>query len=150
MAMRHQSQTLVSLPTHLLSTNTHEPTAGTAVQPNQPTRSVVEAEQEKAFRYSRNQVRYKEFLKDSELRRGQRQDIESRNKTWQDGCAKAWKRIDAIEKEKAELLIKINMMDEARKTYNEGNSVDVSEKEDAETKRKWEAYIKLESEELDV
>ena len=78
----------------------------------------------------------------------QRRDLEARNKLWQESRDKAQARVEAIDKEKEELLQKIRTMGAAQEAYNAENAVAVSEEKDVETKRKWEAYFNLETDSL--
>ena len=84
------------------------------------------------------------------MRKEKRKDLGARNRIWREARDKAQARIEAIDAEKEELLQKIETMNAARDLYNRENAVPVTEDEDAETERKWEAYFNLEIDEVDV
>ena len=108
------------------------------------------ADNEKHLRYARNKFQYETFRDEAKLRRQKRRDVEDRTRIWQEARDKAQARIEAIDKEKEELLQKIETWNAAREAYNEANAVAVTEEKDAETQRKWGAYFNLETDDLDV
>ena len=69
---------------------------------------------------------------------------------WQKERAKSQARIDAIEQEREQLLRKIEGMDGAKDEHNAATAVRVSAETDEETKGKWDAFLRMETDELDV
>lgn len=92
---------------------------------------------------------YNNFRKEAAQRIRTRHDYGVRNRIWDDEKGKAISRIEAIEKEKEELELKVQVIDEAREKYNEGNVVVCSEQADRDRKDRYEAYLRLEVDELD-
>lgn len=105
---------------------------------------------EKARRRVKHEQRYKAFLRDAEQRRIQRQDLDTRNKIWQDTKTKAQDRLEAIDRERQSILTKLNSMRAAKDAYTARNAPQVSGERDEETRRKWEAYFNLEVDVLEV
>jgi hypothetical protein len=68
---------------------------------------------------------------------------------WQEERAKSQTRIDAIEQEREQLLRKIKGMEGAKDRYNADNAVCVGAETDEETKGKWDAFLRMETDELD-
>lgn len=69
---------------------------------------------------------------------------------WQEERAKSQTRLEAIEQERELLLWKINKIAGATESYNAANAVRVSAEADQETKERWDAFLRMETDELDV
>ena len=105
---------------------------------------------EKARRKATHRDRYQAFLASAEQRRLQRKDLEARNTIWQESRNKAQTRIETLDRERQAILQQVNTMEAAKDSYNSRNAVQVSGERDQETRRKWEAYFDLETDDLEV
>lgn len=91
---------------------------------------------------------YQDFVQEAGLRQQKRKYLAERNSIWQERRDKNQAQIEAGEKQKENLLKEMNMIHEARETFNKANAVSVSEDADRETHRKWEAFFDMETNEL--
>ena len=133
----------------------------TTIEPSRPTSEAipalnppkyvgVDADRERDNRHASHHYEFTQFVAEANRRSIKRKDLETRNKIWDDGVAKAKKRIEEIGEEKIKLERKIEGMEGVKEQYNEENRQGKSEEEDRAKKASWERYFNLESEDLPV
>ena len=69
---------------------------------------------------------------------------------WQDERDKSQTRLEAIEQEREQFLRKMDKMAAAQASYNAVNAVRASAETDEEIKEKWDAFLRMETDELDL
>ena len=102
------------------------------------------------MRHNLHQQEYGAFLAASEERRLKRAELKTRNKVWQEARHKTLTRVGAIDAERKQLLQKMDAMQAAQENYDAMHGVDENEERDEEIKGRWEAYLSLETDELDL
>ena len=128
------------------------PTNPANVEPGQtspkPDLTTPEAQEEKLRRKDLHGPTYFAFLAEANKRNLQRHDLATRNKIWDQDMAKARKRIEDMEMERAQLVKNIEGMEKAKGAYNEEMIVEMSRDEDMEVKETWERFFNLGSDQL--